>query len=124
LNHDATNQIKPNQTKSNQIKPNQTEPNKFYWVLFTQIIKSSGRTKQFAQVVCEKREFNFVLVHVVEYADVFADDGDGAILHGLIEQVRVLDVAEVVVQNVHDGIALIVQLIQMRNALGDGLSGA
>jgi hypothetical protein len=95
-----------------------------YWVIFAHIINSSVRTKQFAQVVCEKREFNFVFVHVVEYADVFADDGDGAILCGFIEQARVFDVAEVVVQNVHDGIALIVQLVQMRNARGDRRAGA
>ena len=80
--------------------------------------------KQLAQVVCKERQLNFVFVHVVEDADVLANDGDRAVLHGFAEELRALHVNEVVVQNVHDGVALVVQVVQVRNALGDGLGGA
>jgi len=81
-------------------------------------------SQQFANVVREQSQFNFVFVHVVEDANVLANYCNGAILGGFIEQVRVFDVAEVVVQNVHDGIALVVQLVQVRNARRNRLARA
>jgi hypothetical protein len=58
----------------------------------------------------------------VEYADVLANYRNGAVLYGFIEQLRSFYVNKVVVQNVHDGIALVVQLVQVRNARRNGLA--
>jgi hypothetical protein len=80
-------------------------------------------TKHFANIICKQCQLNFVFVHIVEYADVLANDGNRAILHGFIEEPRVFNVNEVVIQYVHDGIALIVELVQVGNALGNGLTG-
>ena len=73
--------------------------------------------KQLAKVVCEQRQFNLVLVYVVKNGDVFANNGDCLILRGFIDELRVFDKNEIIVQNVHHRIALIVQIIQVRDAL-------
>ena len=73
--------------------------------------------KQFAQVVCEERQFNLVFMNVMKDADVFAYNGNRFALNRFINDVRVFDEDEIIVQNVHDRVALVVQSIQMGNAL-------
>ena len=73
--------------------------------------------EQLANVVCEERQFNLVLVYVVKNCYVFANNGNRLVLQGFVDEPRIFDENEVVVQNVHDRIALIVQSVQVRNAL-------
>jgi len=75
--------------------------------------------KHLAQIVCEQRQFNLILVYVVKNAYVFANNGNRLILHGFIDELRVFDKNEIVVQNVHHRITLIVQRMQMGNALSN-----
>jgi hypothetical protein len=73
--------------------------------------------KQLAKVVCEQRQFNLVFVNVVKYGYVFANNGNCSVLHCFIDELRVFDENEIIIQNVHDGITLVVEGIQVRNAL-------
>ena len=53
--------------------------------------------EQLAKVVCEQRQFNFVLVHVVKNGYVFANDGNRLVLQGFVDEPRVFNENEVVV---------------------------
>ena len=73
--------------------------------------------KQLAKVVCEQRQFNLIFMNVVKYGYVFANYGNCFILHCFIDALRVFDEYKIIVQNVHDRITIVIQNIQMRNAL-------
>jgi hypothetical protein len=49
----------------------------------------------------------------VEYRDVFANDGNCLIFHGFVDERGGFYKNEIIVQYVHDGIALFVQRKQM-----------
>jgi hypothetical protein len=53
--------------------------------------------QQLTEVVGEESQLNLVFMYVVKNADVFANDGNGLILHGFIEELRVFYINEVVV---------------------------
>ena len=56
-------------------------------------------------------------MYVVENGYVFAYDGNYFVLHGFIDELRGFDENEIIVQNVHDRVPLIIQRVQVRDAL-------
>jgi hypothetical protein len=72
--------------------------------------------QQLANIVCEERQFNLILVYVVKNGYVFANDGNYFVLHGFIDELRVFHENEIIVQNVHDRVPLIIQRVQVRDA--------
>ena len=64
--------------------------------------------KQLAKVVCEQRQFNFIIVYVMKNGYVFANNGNRFILQCFIDEIRIFDKNEIIVQNVHHRITLIV----------------
>jgi hypothetical protein len=52
-------------------------------------------------------------MNVVKDADVFAYNGNRFVLNCFTNGVRVFYENEIIVQNVHDGVALVVQSMQM-----------